>query len=194
MSRTYLLTVNTVLSKVRRLIQDETTPYRYTDAELLGWLNDAITTMVSLKPGLFTTIATHTCSDGYRQTVVNTNAHMLVDVIGVVSADLASLTRFVPGWQTATPGAIVNWMRDPQEQLSFFCYPPAVEGQSLSVEIVEKPAELTATTDRVPVPESYEPALVDYCVGMAQSKDDEAIDMNRMQQFMTNFAGRVKGT
>lgn len=193
MPRTYTLLVSTVLAKVRRLIQDETSPFRYNNDELIGWLNDAIASMVNLVPGLFTSMVTHTCSSGYRQTIVNTRAAALLDIIGVVPADMTSLTRFTPNWQTAPNGTIANWMRNPAEPLSFFCYPPSAEGQVLSALIVEKPATLSATSDLVPVPEHYEPALVDYVASMAQFKDDEHVDTNRQQQLMANFAARVKG-
>lgn len=191
-ARSYEVTAQNIITKVRRLTQDEAAPYRNSDSELLGWLNDAIKTVVSLVPQLFTKIGPHVCTAGFRQTLANARAHSLVEVVGVPLADLGTLTAFAPGWQTATAGAIQNWLQPASEPLSFYCYPPSAEGQTLSVMFVESPAPLTVTTDEVPMPETYEPALTAYCTAMAEMKDDESVDTARAQQSMADFVGRVK--
>lgn len=193
MPRTYEVLVSDIVARVRHVIQDESPPYRTTDAELIRWLNDALKTLATLVPQLFIVSGSHTCVAGSRQTLENTRAMALFDVLGVPEADLAALTLFSPGWQNAAPGAIQNWLRPVSEPLSFYTYPPSTAGQALPIMFVQSPAEITALNATVPVPESYEPALVGYIVGMAESKNDESVDMNRAQTFMADFVGRVKG-
>lgn len=193
MPRVYETTVASILGKVRTLVQDKTQPYRAADSEIIGWINDCIKTVVSLVPQLFIASGSHVCTDGYRQTIINTRAHAVVDVIGVPVADLATLTQFYPGWQAATHGAIQNWMRPVNEPLSFYTYPPSDAGQDLTISFVEVPEDLTSSADFIPLPESYAPAIVSYCVAMVEAKDDESIDTNRAQQSMTDFVGRIRG-
>lgn len=191
--RTYEVQAQSILTKVRRLTQDEEAPYRNSDAELLGWLNDAISTVVTLSPQLFTKSGYHVCTAGYRQTLSNARAYALADVVGVPLADMATLTAFSPGWHTYPADAIENWMQPANEPLSFYCYPPSADGQTLPIIFVESPAALTSVEDIIPLPESYEPALTSYCTSMAEMKDDESVDTTRSQQAMADFVGRVKG-
>lgn len=192
-SRVYEMTASQVVTKARYILQDETIPFRWSSLELISWINDAISTMVGIVPGLFTTTTQHTCNAGYRQTIVNSRAALFAEVVGVPAADHNTLTQFMPGWQASPAGPIQNWTRVESDPLSFYCYPPAVEGTALPVLIIERPLAVAELDDFIPLPENYEPALVDYVVAMAQAKDDESIDMNRMQLFQANFAARVKG-
>jgi hypothetical protein len=53
--------LSSVITEARRLLQDNTVPYRYSDTVLLGFANQALKRMSVLRPDLFaylTTIAT----------------------------------------------------------------------------------------------------------------------------------------
>jgi hypothetical protein len=194
MPRTYTVTIQNVVTKARFITQDTTiSAYRNTDAEYIGWLNDAISAVVANVPQLFITQGTHTCTAGARQRCINSRAHSLVDVIGVQQADYATLSAFQPTWQTDTAGAAQNWMRPNNEPLDFFVYPKQVGGESLSIMYVESPTKLTVVADLTPLPETYEPALVDYLVGMVESKDDESVASGRAAASLASFVAKVKG-
>lgn len=192
-TRTYEVTAADIINRVRHLTQDETAPYRTTNQEMLRWLSDAVKAVSTLVPELFIKTGTHTCRAGFRQILEIARATALVDVIGVQEADAATLTLFSPGWQTATQGVIQNWLRPAGDQLGFYTYPPSPVDQAIPVLFVESPEEITSLDDQIPLPESYEPALVGYCTSMAESKDDESVDAGRAQTFMADFVGRVKG-
>lgn len=193
MARTYTLLCSEVLAKARYVLQDSTAPYRNTDPEMLGWINDTIKTILSLVPGLFTDVVQHVCEAGFEQKLTNERASGFFSVVGVPEGDLDTLTLFSPGWQNAAQGPIVNWLRAANDPLGFYCTPPATAGQTLQVNAVITPTPLTLLTDLIPVPEAYEPAIIDYIVAMAQLKDDEAVDAARQQLLMANFASRIKG-
>ena len=53
--------LNDVITEVRRIIQDETTPYRYSDTILLSFANQALKRIAVLRPDLFAYIGTVTC-------------------------------------------------------------------------------------------------------------------------------------
>ena len=54
--------LSAVLTEVRRVLQDNTAPYRYSDTYLLGFANQALKRMAVLRPDLFAYIGTVTCT------------------------------------------------------------------------------------------------------------------------------------
>lgn len=193
MPRTYTTLVSDVVTKTRIITNDLTQTYRASDAEIIGWLNDCLSTVVAILPQLFVVEGTHTCVAGARQTLANDRAHSLVEVSGVPYADYAAMSAFMPTWKTVASGTIQNWLRSTTEPLDFFTYPQQAGGEVLPILYVESPVKLTLTTDVIPLPETYEPALVAYCVGMVESKDDQHVNSGRAAQHMTDFAARIKG-
>lgn len=186
------LTVSGVVNKVRIILQDlDAENYRTPDSEIIGWLNDALNAVLSVLPGLFIKQAAHSCVAGARQEVGFDRAVALADVVGVPQCEQKALTEFAPGWMSGAQGAAKNWMRDPSSQKVFRVYPPSTAGQSLPVDYVESPAPLFNLTDVIPVPESFEAALVDYCAGMTQLKEDESISFERQQLLINNFKARI---
>lgn len=189
MPRTYQLTAAQVITKARLLLQDDVAPYRESDPVMIGRLNDALSALLSLLPMLFSESVTHTTTAGYFQRVIEARAAELIDVVGVPACDLQTLTQFLPGWQGSAPGDIQNWLRVAGDPLSFYCVPPSVGGVSLTIAISVAPTPLAVTTDLVPVPESYEPALVDYLVSAAQLQDDEQGDHGRQRTVLARSLG-----
>lgn len=192
--RTYLLTAGDVLDKVRVILNDKRQDmgYRNSDPELLGWLNDALNTMVGVNPGLFEVDDVHTCTAGYMQTVVKERAVMLIEVIGLPEADPLTLAQFAPGWTSGTPDTTLNWMRPKADPLRFMTHPPAVAGASLPIRYVKSPAPVATVNDLVEVPENYEPALVEYVAGRAEMQDDEHVNSGRASQLMDRFVASVQ--
>lgn len=187
------VTIQHIADKVRTVTNDTASPYRTEDPEIIGWVNDCVSSCVSIVPQLFTKQGTHTATAGTRQDVVLERSAGLVDVLGVPPADLAALTAFKPGWQADDAGPIQNWLRPANETLSFFTYPPQAGGEEIPIVYIEAPAKMTLITDIIPLPEVYEPAIVAYCVSMVEAKDDEHVLSQRSAQFMADFAGRIKG-
>jgi hypothetical protein len=192
--RTYAATVNDVISRVREVINDKEIAYRNGDNEILLWINDAINSVLVNIPALFAKIGQHACSQGVLQEVRLSRAHLVLDIIGVPVADIAALSRFMPGWSSMAAGPIQNWAAIPNSPLAFYCYPPSSDAQIIPILYAESPAPITSIAAVIPLPETYVPALVDYCVGMCESKDDESVNSNRASQFMADFVARVRGT
>jgi hypothetical protein len=202
--RTYEGTVQDVLGRARYLLQDEgketpTSPldptlYRWTDAELLVWVNDGLDAAARVNPALFTKPMVHNCTAGYYQTLSIARAVRLVDVVGVQICDKEALTQFAPGWQSGTPGTARNWMPAPGDENSFMVYPPSPSEQSLTVMVVQAHPRVDDGADVIDLPETHIPALAQFVVGMAESKDDEQINTQRQQAVMANFAALIKGS
>ncbi len=192
MSRTYTLTAGGVLTKARTLLNDSTPDPRATDTELLGTLTDALNAMVGVFPGLFSVTVPYSCVTGYLQEIILDRAVMFLNVVGVPEGNEPALTQFSPGWMNGTEGAIREFMRVSGDPLRFMTDPPSPTAQALSVRVVQAPEPITATETTLPIPEVYEPALVDYVVGRAEMKDDEHANSGRASQLMELFVASVK--
>lgn len=195
MPRTYTLTVQNVLTSARFLIADKRADmgFRNTDAELIVCLNDALNAMVLALPGLFTVIAPFACVAGYLQTVENDRAVMFLSVVGVPMGDAATLSEFSPGWITAVaPGPIAEYMPVEGDPLKFMVYPPSTVAQAITVRTIVSPLPLAAVADRVPVPETYAPALAEYVAGRTDMQEDEGAVSGRASQLMDRFLSSVK--
>lgn len=203
-TRTYEGRVRDVLDRARILLQDEgretptsrvdPTLYRWTDAELITWVNDGLDAAARINPALFTKPLTHSCTAGYYQTLALARAVRVVDVVGVTVCDEATLTQFSPGWQVSAAGPAVNWMRAPGDENSFMVYPPSASNQTLAVMVVQAHPRVNDGADVIDLPETHIPALAQFVVGMAESKDDEQINAQRQQAAMANFAALIKGS
>jgi hypothetical protein len=188
-----------VIPKVRTLLNDETTPYRWKDSELLGWVNECLDVLVDIRPDLFNSLGTHTCTTGSEQLLTFDRVRLFQEVARVVGGnavlptDRTILDKFRPSWYMDTPAAAQNWMLHPESFKKFYLYPPAPYGQEVEVRFVQAPTTLSSISDQIPLPENYAGAVTAYVVARAEAKDDEQINANRMQQFLSDFAGMVKG-
>lgn len=194
MPRTFHLTASSVLTKARAMINDlnvDGTGYRVSDPLMIGCLNDALNAMVGVNPGLFSVLETHTCQQGYMQSLFNDRAVAFQEVIGLPQGDSVTLSQFSPGWMTAAQATAREWMPVAGDPLRFMVYPPSPDGQSLTLRFVKAPAPMATVNDLVPVPENYEPALVEYVAGRAEMANDESVDTQRATSLMDRFVASV---
>lgn len=194
MPRTYTMTVESVLTPARAMLNDDRPEMdlRAADPELITALNEAIAAMVGIVPGLFAQQVAHACQAGARQALQNDRAVALLDIPGLPEADLETLNLYAPGWTTSTPGAVREFLRLPGEPLAFMVWPPAVADAALTPRAVLLPEALEALEDPIELPEVFAPALVEYVVGRVEMKDDEHVDSTRASQLMERFAAGVK--
>jgi len=193
--------LSSAIAIARGILQDRDTlaPYRYSDADLLEYGNGAIRTLVFVRPEWFYTKGELQCEVGQAlQSISFDDAHALVDVVrikngpAVLKTDKATLDAFMPGWMSAANAAAINWMPNGNDPRRFYIYPPAPTGQILELIYVRIPGPY-AVNDDTGLPETIADAVVDYIVGMAESRDDEHVVSQRAAQFVAQFSSRVKG-
>lgn len=187
-----------IIPQVRRLLQDEiASSYRWSDAELLGWITAALDAIVDLRPELFNAQFTHVCTAGVEQELVEPRVRQFQEVVRIVGGPAVTPTSreildlFNPAWPTTASGAAIHWMPHPESFKKFYVYKPAAAGQQLLVRCVQSHAPITATTDSINLPENYAPAIQAFVIYRAESKDDEQINSGRAQAFMSDFAGMI---
>lgn len=190
------MTPQDIITEARDILTD-TDPlgYRQSDAELLRYVNAALNEVADLAPNFYTTVGDFTCQGlATEQTLSFADARKFIRVLrikngkAVTECDMDTLDRYDPSWSLATAGPADNWMGASNADLKrFYISPPAPNGQVLEVLYVKNPATYALTDTITELPSTVKPALVNYVVGMSESKDDEHVISGRAVAFLTLF-------
>ena len=185
--------LNDVITEVRRMIQDENTPQRYSDAVLLSFSNQALRRIAVLRPDLFAKIATMTCTENEAIQSAPTDSLRIMEVFsgsggnGCIEVNRETLDQSYPQWMNDTASAAVNWMRHTRNANKFFIYPKAPAGQVLDIEYSQSPPTYDGTTTVDLISDAYFPVVVDATIFLAESVDNEHINSKRADIFYKSF-------
>jgi hypothetical protein len=186
--------VSDVIDQARVLLQDNSTPYRYSDSNFLGFVNQALSRMAMLRPDLFTVIedVPLVASSVLQQLPIG--GVRLVELFSVsgnralleVNREMMDMSS--PTWVAETPGTPVNYARHVRNPTKFFVYPPPTSGLTVSCEYVKSPTIYTDTYFPISeLPNIYLPVLIDCVVFLAESQDDEHINSGRAKLYYDSF-------
>lgn len=178
--------VSEIFDNAREILQDEL-KVRWTDEELIDYLNDAVRTSVMIKPDVNPITEEFTCASGYKQSWagLSTEIVQLLDVFANTSTGGGNETAItfvkrnvmdleVPTWRSATPSNTIQYyMYDPRQRDVFYVYPPASAGSTIEICYSGLPAAVTAIGDEVPLIDIYAPALTNYVIWRAYTKDSD---------------------
>lgn len=188
-----MITVSDVITRVRDIIQDKGANYRTTDDEIRRWLSDAMQLVCLAVPRLFHVTVDIACVEGYGQSIAGLpRALALVDVVSLPQGDFDALSAFKPRWKDDDYGVPQQWSPN-ANPLEFDVYPPAEYLSPLTVIYVRGPEVITPSTTDVTSYDRLLPGLVQYCVAMAESKDDEHVLTERAVQAKAEFLAFLKG-
>ncbi len=185
--------LNDVITEVRRIIQDETTPFRYSDAILLSFANQALKRISVLRPDLFAFIGTVTCTENAVIQSAPSDSIRIIECFSVQGgAGITETTREVldqayPTWMNDAAAATQNWMRHVRNPNKFFIYPKAPANQILDIEYAQTPPTYDGTTTVALLGDAYFPVVVDATVFIAESIDNEHVNSNRAALFQQSF-------
>jgi hypothetical protein len=193
------LTLAIPVATARSILNDtDPTAYRYSDADLLQYGNDALDQMVTLVPSLFYVEGEMECVAGALQALNFADARALVvirnikDGAAIIPANKPTLDLFDPSWISGTAGAAKNWMGVEGDPVRFYLYPPSPNGQTLNIIYIRNPQEYTSSQD-TGLPPVYTDAIADYIVYRAESRDDESVVSQRAQAFYQSFVNKCSG-
>lgn len=191
------MTPSEIITDVRRILQDVNTPYRYSDTELLGYINQTLKRMSVLRPDLFGEIGEIDTQADSAVQVLPSDALRLIDIFqvkdgsAITEVDRETMSRSHPTWMSEAAGTPINFMRHVKNAERFFLYPRPIEGTVLIGEYARVPSDY-ALTDTITAPsESYLPVIVDGTVFLASSIDDEHINTNRAKLFLDLFTTQL---
>lgn len=200
------LTAGDVLARASEQLLDQTN-IRWSQAELLRYLNDARREIAVVRPDLYATSTTVTLVQGTKQLIPADGSCFLDGVRNVTAADaLGKAVRVVerevmdahrPGWHTeADSTEIKHFMLDERSPRIFYVYPPAAAGHKLEIVYCSPPADIEladiATTE-LTQEGVYTNALVDYVCYRAFAKDAEyAGNDQRAASYYGQFAALLR--
>ena len=179
------LTAASIINKAVIQLND-LSAVRWTRAELLTWLSDAQRVMILAAPSTGETTGMVTTVPGIKQTIpmdgwllIRANRNMGSSgtssgrVLQLVQEE--ELTKNNPTWSSDTAtGSAVAYSYAPILKNVFWVYPPAdASGNKIEVVYSQTPTELTTESSVITVLDVYEPALLDYVMYKACSKDAE---------------------
>lgn len=187
------MTPQDVITEVRQLIQDEDAPYRYTDAFLLGKVNQALKRIAVLRPDLFAYVGTMTCTADAVIQSAPSDSIRVIEVYSIVGGNALTetnrevLDQNAPGWPNVAAAAAQNWMRNVRNPNKFYIYPKAPAAQDLNIEYAQTPTDYALTDTILLIPDGYFPVVVDASVFLVESVDNENVTSGRAQLFHDSF-------
>lgn len=191
------MTPSEIITDVRRIIQDVDTPYRYSDTELLGYVNQTLKRMSVLRPDLFGEIGDIPVTPDTSIQALPSDALRLIDIFqvkdgsAITEVDRETMSRSHPTWMSEASGVPTNFMRHVKNAERFFLYPRPTAGTILIGEYARVPSDY-GLTDTITAPsESYMPVIVDGTVFLAESIDDEHVNTGRAKLFLDLFTSQL---
>lgn len=186
-----------VITEVRRMISDTTGSQRFTDAILLGFVNQTIKRMMVVRPDLFSVIADIPTTPSQIVQTLPSDSVRLVEIYqvkngnAVTEAERETFDRTYPGWANDADGTPTNYMRHVRSPNKFFLYPRPSAGIVLVAEYVQvQPTYATGDTITI-LSDAYLPHLVDGTVFLAQSIDNEHVNSGRAKLFYDLFINNL---
>ena len=213
-------TVQDVLDEVRFTIHDETaSTYRWTDVELIDYVNAASRQIVSIVPEanvvdtiltFSNTIAKQSLPTGGIKFIKVLNNISVVDALTVQGpvrqVEKDALDSFDPDWEHDTTIKTLggstdffeHFMHDPRDKKSFYVYPPASAAAYALVQYSAVPTALTAVGNTIPLDDEYLEAYNTYVTYRALTKEsrDTMPDQYRRElwnTFLTSLGQKLQG-
>lgn len=177
---------------------------RWTREELLNWINLAQRQIVILSPNATNKVVVKKLDVGTRQTIPD-DGWTLLEVIRYMGTDGTKPTRairntsrelldaFNPNWHGDTPETVPkHYVYDPQDQTVFFVYPPNNGKAYVQINYSPVPEDLATEEDTIKINDIFQPAILDYVLYRACSKDAEyapglALAGGYLQTFMATM-------
>ena len=202
-----------LLSRVESILQD-TANVRWTEAELLNYINDGQREIANLKPDATALHSNVQFVTGTKQAIPTDGLRLLSVVrnmsdasggatggkaIRLVARDILDTQE--PNWHDptvtgdATHGTTPkHFMFDENDPLNYYVYPGIAGNAYAEIIYSQRPTDLANTSATIAVPDNYSNALIDYCCFRAFMKDAEfAGNQQRAGAHYQTFSVSVNG-
>ncbi|MBP6443561.1 MAG: hypothetical protein KA267_06025 [Gemmatimonadales bacterium] len=213
-----MASVRELFVRAQTILQDKT-GIRWPLAELRLWANDALREVVTLKPSANVRAMTITLDTGTRQTLPTSAIQMVRAIRNMSSANpdtavggraIITVPREVmdsqnPDWHDPSifppQKEVIHVIYDPEDQRSFYVWPPNDATGRIEVAVARYPAEIPSSptpelrhsyTTLIDLSDIYFNALVDYILYRAYLKDNEVSgNAERAQAHYAAFANSL---
>lgn len=189
-----------VISRARNQLVDVDTVQRWTDAEFLQHISDALRTISIMDPSTVAKVAVVKLLAGTRQklpadgnALLSITRNMGLDgltparVIRVIRRDIIDDQN--ANWHTDPQVTnVYNYVYDPLDAKAFYVYPPSNGVGYIEINYQYTPPELSTTTAIITLPDAYLVAITDYVLMRAHQKDgDFAAGREKSAMYMSAF-------
>lgn len=201
-----MATAQNIIDEVRRIIHDETSgSYRWSDAELIDYINAATRQIVQLVPSANTIEEVVTISNDIARQALPSGGLAFVKVArnyaddgttpqGVVRrVEKDVLDTYDPDWEYDTTikadGAnfFEHYCHDPKEPSVYYLYPPqAAANKKVALVYGDTPDAVTIVSDTFPLDDEYRNAAVQYIIYRALTKESRSTLPDAYRQDLWN--------
>ena len=195
-----------VIDTVSRTLIDEGTVRRWTEVELLEYLNEAIRAVITNKPSANVTNTSVLLTSGSKQTApilsveiqdITTNMGTDGDTPGraVTLVNQDTLDISYNTWRTDSQTVSVkHWMYNPkQDSTVFYVYPPSDGTGYVEMSYSAIPTELTDVDDTIPLDDMYLNVMMEYMLFRCFEKDSDAPSAQARAMFHFQTAAQLLG-
>lgn len=182
-----------VILEVRRLLSDTLAPQRYSDAFLLGFVNQTLKRISILRPDLFGVIGDIATTPNVVLQSMPSDSIRLMEIFQVKNGDAITevaretFDQTYPNWVSEPSDVPVNFMRHVRNPNKFFLYPRPSLGIILIGEYAQTPQNYNLNATIALLPDAYFPTVVDGTVYLTESIDDEGVNAGRAKLFSDSF-------
>jgi hypothetical protein len=186
------MTPNDIIVDATRLIQDNQvlrTPDAYSAATMLGYVNQILKNVATVRPDLFITMADiPTVQDVVEQSMpVDSmrlvNIFSVKDTRAVTEVSREAMDRSYPAWRLDPPGVPVNYMRHVSNPNRYFLYPRPAAGVVLFGEYVKSPRAYGLNEVIETVPDGFQATIVLGVVMLVAGTENDSASSVRFTQY-----------
>ena len=193
-----------IIDKAEEILQD-TTNVRWTQATLLGYLNDAQREIVLYRPDANPVNESFTLQQESKQTIPAAGLRLL-NIYKNNSPTTKPITHIekrvlddqIEDWHGTTGTTVEHYIYDPVDPKVFYVYPhPSGGGHTISIVYSSAPSNITISdfstaTTVISLDDIYANAILDYILYRSYLKDAEyAGDINRAGTYLQSFQSAI---
>jgi len=204
-----MATVQDVIDEVRYTIHDEVATYRWSDAELIDYVNAASRQIVSVVPEANLVTSIISITNNIAKQALPAGGIKFVKVLNNVSpadgttiqgavrqVEKDALDSYDPNWEYDTTiktvaGAVDffdHYCHDPRDKKAFYVYPPGSTTVYANTQYSAIPTAMTVVGDTIPLDDEYLEAYYAYVTYRALTKESrDTLPAAYRQELWNNF-------
>jgi hypothetical protein len=190
--------LSTLIASARDTLLDASATV-FTDAQLIVYANEGIAATCTIKPEVYIETLAYPLDAGMSQLITDPNISGLLEVLynvgdgsPITLVDKKLMQIADPTWNANTAVANVkHYMYEPRTPLAFQVWPPAIEGSEILLKVTRRPSTLNSSSDTIPLPEAWYPAILFFMLARAFMKQTKKQDTAKAAMYYSQWAQAV---
>lgn len=187
-----------IINRASRILYD-LTKVRWTEAELLDYVNDAQLEIVNHRPDANSVNATVTLAVGSKQTIPTPVGIRFLRAVRNISTTgaIRETSRVVldselPDWHTGTAAKVLHYVFDNVDPKNYYVYPAVTSGVQIEIIYSALPVRAANGAATLTLSDQYQNAVLDWVLYRCWSKDAAyAGNMQRALSHVQSFANSL---